>query len=204
MRADPRLPGLSARILRWATLRLGTPEVEADAVELFEERAARDGLIAARRWYRRQARIAARQALRPQPRPRSGASGVGVITFADATLRELRLGARRLRRRPGAAVSFAAVVGTGIAAASFMADFGALISFDPTGPGERASHVCERLELIHHATSLGGVESTMERRAVIEGQERIPPSLIRFSVGCEDVEDIWEDLDAALVATRVR
>ena len=44
----------------------------------------------------------------------------------------------------------------------------------------------------------------MERRAVIEGQERIPPSLIRFSVGCEDVEDIWEDLDAALVATRVR
>lgn len=88
------------------------------------------------------------------------------------------------------------------AAASFMKDFGALISFDPTGPGERASDVCARLELIHHATSLGGVESTMERRAVIEGQERIPPSLIRFSVGCEDVEDIWDDLDQALRGTR--
>jgi cystathionine gamma-synthase len=89
------------------------------------------------------------------------------------------------------------------AAATFMKDFGALISFDPTGPGERASDVCARLELIHHATSLGGVESTMERRSVIAGQERIPPSLIRFSVGCEDVEDIWDDLEAALMATRV-
>ena len=138
MRADPRLPRLSARVLRWAALRLGTPEVEADAVELFEERAARDGLIAARRWYRRQARIAARQALRPQPRPRSGASGVGVITFADATLRELRLGARRLRRRPGAAVSFAAVVGTGIAAASFMAQVRTSM-FNPDGGLGRAA-----------------------------------------------------------------
>jgi cystathionine gamma-synthase len=87
-------------------------------------------------------------------------------------------------------------------AASFMADFGAMISFDPTGPGDRASDVCGGVRLIHHATSLGGVESTMERRSIIPGQERIPPSLIRFSVGCEDVEDIWEDLDTALVATR--
>lgn len=88
-------------------------------------------------------------------------------------------------------------------AAGFMKDFGALISFDPTGPGERASDLCARVELIHHATSLGGVESTMERRSVIPGQERIPPSLIRFSVGCEDVEDIWADLETALQATRV-
>jgi cystathionine gamma-synthase len=87
-------------------------------------------------------------------------------------------------------------------AASFMKAFGALISFDPTGPGERASDLCARLQLIHHATSLGGVESTMERRSVIPGQERIPPSLIRFSVGCEDVDDIWADLDAALEGSR--
>jgi cystathionine gamma-synthase len=90
------------------------------------------------------------------------------------------------------------------AAKSFMKDFGALISFDPTGPGERASDLCARLELVHHATSLGGVESTMERRSVIPGQERIPASLIRFSVGCEDVEDIWEDIAAALEGTRRR
>ncbi|HSP27686.1 MAG TPA: PLP-dependent transferase, partial [Ilumatobacteraceae bacterium] len=52
-----------------------------------------------------------------------------------------------------------------------------------------------------HATSLGGVESTMERRAAIPGQERIPPTLIRFSVGCEDVDDLWSDLDRALEST---
>jgi cystathionine gamma-synthase len=38
----------------------------------------------------------------------------------------------------------------------------------------------------------------MERRAVIPGQERIPPSLIRMSVGCEHVDDLWADLDQAL------
>ena len=83
-------------------------------------------------------------------------------------------------------------------AAGFMSGFGAMLSFETTGPGERATAVCERVELINHATSLGGVESTMERRAVIPGQERIPPTLIRFSVGCEDVEDLWADLVHAL------
>ena len=58
-----------------------------------------------------------------------------------------------------------------------------------------------RGRLSAHATSLGGIESTMERRAVIPGQETIPPTLIRFSVGCEDVEDLWADLDQALKAT---
>lgn len=121
---------------------------------------------------------------------------------AQANAREL---ARRLEEHPEVAVvRYPGLEShpTHRAAASFMSDFGALISFDPTGPGERASDVCARLRLIHHATSLGGVESTMERRAVIPGQERIPTSLIRFSVGCEDVEDIWQDLEAALEATR--
>ncbi len=86
-------------------------------------------------------------------------------------------------------------------AARFMSGFGAMLSFETTGSGERATEVCERAELINHATSLGGVESTMERRATIPGQERIPPTLIRFSVGCEDVEDLWVDLDRALDAT---
>ena len=86
-------------------------------------------------------------------------------------------------------------------AARFMNGFGAMLSFETTGAGERATEVCERAELINHATSLGGVESTMERRATIPGQERIPPTLIRFSVGCEDVEDLWADLDRALTST---
>jgi len=79
-----------------------------------------------------------------------------------------------------------------------------MLSFETTGTGARATDVCERAELINHATSLGGVESTMERRAAIPGQERIPPSLIRFSVGCEDVEDLWADLDQALGSTSSR
>ena len=83
-------------------------------------------------------------------------------------------------------------------AARFMSGFGAMLSFETVGDGARATQVCERVELINHATSLGGVESTMERRAAIPGQERIPPTLIRFSVGCEDVEDLWVDLDRAL------
>ena len=77
-----------------------------------------------------------------------------------------------------------------------------MMSFETTGTGERAGAVCERAELINHATSLGGIESTMERRAVIPGQETIPPTLIRFSVGCEDVEDLWADLTQALEGTR--
>jgi cystathionine gamma-synthase len=86
-------------------------------------------------------------------------------------------------------------------AARFMSGFGAMLSFETTGTGERATRVCERAELVNHATSLGGVESTMERRASIPGQERIPPTLIRFSVGCEDVEDLWADLERALDST---
>jgi cystathionine gamma-synthase len=86
-------------------------------------------------------------------------------------------------------------------AASFMAGFGAMVSFETTGSVERATAVCERAELINHATSLGGVESTMERRAAIPGQERIPPTLIRLSVGCEDVDDLWADLVGALDST---
>ncbi|MCP3977691.1 MAG: PLP-dependent transferase [bacterium] len=87
-------------------------------------------------------------------------------------------------------------------ARSFMTGYGAMMSFETAGTGERAGKVCEVAELINHATSLGGIESTMERRAVIPGQETIPPTLIRFSVGCEDVEDLWADLDRALRVTR--
>lgn len=86
-------------------------------------------------------------------------------------------------------------------AASYMRGFGAMMSFDVVGDGARASAFAEAVRIINHATSLGGVESTLERRAVIPGQERMPPTLIRFSVGCEHVEDLWGDLTAALAAT---
>jgi cystathionine gamma-synthase len=53
------------------------------------------------------------------------------------------------------------------------------------------------LELIENATSLGGVASTLESRARYEGA-RVPPGLLRLSVGLEDVEDLWADLSRAL------
>lgn len=78
--------------------------------------------------------------------------------------------------------------------------FGTIISFDHRREAAEADAVCARLRLIHHATSLGAVESTMERRAAVPGQEHLPPSLLRLSVGIEDVEDLWADLAAALSA----
>ena len=76
--------------------------------------------------------------------------------------------------------------------------FGTIISFDVQGDAAAADAVCSRLELIQHATSLGAVESTIERRAAIPGQEHLPPSLLRLSVGIEHADDLWSDLDRAL------
>ena len=76
--------------------------------------------------------------------------------------------------------------------------FGSIISFDVRGDAPAADAVCTGLRLIQHATSLGGVESTIERRAGIPGQGHLPPTLLRLSVGIEDVEDLWKDLDRAL------
>lgn len=76
--------------------------------------------------------------------------------------------------------------------------FGTIISFDLLGGGELADAVCRSVRLIRHATSLGAVESTMERRAAIPGQEHLPPSLLRLSVGIEDADDLWFDLDSAI------
>ena len=83
-------------------------------------------------------------------------------------------------------------------ASTFMNGYGAVLSFETTDGGAQATRACETVKVIHHATSLGGVETTMERRSVIPGQENIPPSLIRMSVGCEEFDDLWADLDAAL------
>ena len=86
-------------------------------------------------------------------------------------------------------------------ARSFMRTYGAMISFDVRGDARRADAVCSSLEIVRHATSLGSVESTIERRAAVAGQEHLPPTLLRLSVGCENVEDLWRDLDRALSTT---
>ena len=83
-------------------------------------------------------------------------------------------------------------------ARGFMTGFGAVVSFDVQGGAEPADAVCRSVQIIRHATSLGGVESTIERRAAIPGQSHLPPGLLRLSVGCEHPDDLWRDLDRAL------
>ncbi len=83
-------------------------------------------------------------------------------------------------------------------AAAQMNGFGAMLSFEVPGGAEAAEAVAQGVRIITHATSLGGVESTMERRAKYSNSEHVPAGLLRLSVGIEHVEDLWTDLDAAL------
>jgi cystathionine gamma-synthase len=76
--------------------------------------------------------------------------------------------------------------------------FGAMISFDVRGGAAQADGVLDRVKLITHATSLGGVETSMERRQKYSGESYLPPGFIRMSVGCENAEDLWADLREAL------
>ncbi len=83
--------------------------------------------------------------------------------------------------------------------------WGAMISIEVVGGASAAESVAEGVRLWLHATSLGGVESILERRRrwPLEPQT-VPPELLRLSVGIEDAEDLWRDLAAALDAADVR
>ena len=75
--------------------------------------------------------------------------------------------------------------------------FGGLMSFDMAGSAEAARRVETGVRLIENATSLGGARTTLETRTRWEG-DRVPPGLVRLSVGLEDVEALWEDLARVL------
>ena len=77
---------------------------------------------------------------------------------------------------------------------------GTMVSFETTGTAEEAEAACEACRLIVHATSLGGVETSLERRARYASEREVgtPPTLIRLSVGLEHVDDLWADLAQAL------
>lgn len=76
--------------------------------------------------------------------------------------------------------------------------FGAIVGLE-AADAQTADRVVASTRLWVHATSLGGVESTLERRRRWKLEPAtIPEGLIRLSVGIEDVEDLWEDLDQAL------
>jgi cystathionine gamma-synthase len=83
--------------------------------------------------------------------------------------------------------------------ARLLDNHGGLISFTLDSV-QRAEQVCARVRLITHATSLGGVESLIERRGRYPGEaaQGTPAELVRLSVGVEHVEDLWSDLSQAL------
>ncbi len=88
-------------------------------------------------------------------------------------------------------------------AASFMKGFGAVISFEVKGGAQAADLATASSKIVTFATSLGGVESLWERRHRWSTESPlIPKDLVRLSVGIEDVEDLWRDIDQALNASR--
>lgn len=82
---------------------------------------------------------------------------------------------------------------------SIMAGPGFMMAIEVAGGAEAAQSIAESTDLWTHATSLGGVESLIERRRRWPAENpRVPESLLRLSVGIEDVEDLWADLSQAL------
>jgi cystathionine gamma-synthase len=78
--------------------------------------------------------------------------------------------------------------------------FGGIVSI-VLADAEAADRFIGAVALWRHATSLGGVESTLERRRRWPAEApTIPEGLVRLSVGLEHPDDLWADLTAALGA----
>ena len=78
-----------------------------------------------------------------------------------------------------------------------MSSFGAMLSYE-VADAETAERICAATRVITHTTSLGGIETTMERRRRHPNEDLTPDGLIRVSVGCEHPDDLWADLEQAL------
>ena len=131
-----------------------------------------------------------------QFRQRTGpACAADVAALVTRGLKTLRV---RVERQTETAAVLAERLGAHPAVANVRyPGFGGLLSFDVAGnpvPVERA------LRLIKNATSLGGVDSSLESRHRWEG-DRVPVGLLRLSVGLENADDLWADLEQALAAT---
>ena len=89
--------------------------------------------------------------------------------------------------------------GHAIAARQMQGGFGGMLSIRLRGGETAAIAAAARTALWKRATSLGGVESLVEHRGSIEGPgSPCPLDLLRLSVGIEDVEDLYGDLDRAM------
>ena len=81
--------------------------------------------------------------------------------------------------------------------------FGSMVSIVVRGGAEAADRVCFSVRLWTYATSLGGVESLIERRRRWPAEATdVPEGLLRLSVGIENPVDLWRDLDQALRSVR--
>ncbi|WP_435300445.1 trans-sulfuration enzyme family protein [Timonella sp. A28] len=86
-------------------------------------------------------------------------------------------------------------------ATAHMNGYGAIVVLQPVGGIAEADSMISHLTLWTPATSLGGVESTLERRRRFSTESpTVPENLIRLSVGIEHIEDLWNDLNQALNA----
>ena len=126
----------------------------------------------------------------------------GIVAAPDACfllLRGLKTLELRVRRQTESAGELARRLGAHPKVLTVRyAGIGGLLSFDVAGAAE--AHTVETsLRTITNATSLGGVGSVLESRARWEG-DRVPPGLLRLSVGLEPVEELWADLERALEA----
>lgn len=82
---------------------------------------------------------------------------------------------------------------------------GSLLAFELAGGFESAAQVAAGCALITHAVSLGGVDTLIQHPAglthrPVTADARPDAALLRISVGLEDVEDLWDDLERALPA----
>ncbi len=91
--------------------------------------------------------------------------------------------------------------GHAVAARQMDGGFGGMMSILVKGDAEAALAVSGACRVFKRATSLGGVESLIEHRAGIEPADNlVPASLLRISIGIEDVGDLIADLERGLTA----
>ena len=131
-------------------------------------------------------------------------SRTGIVAAPDAAwllLRGLKTLEVRVRRQTETATELARRLAAHAAVANVRyAGIGGLLSFD-VADAQAARTVETSVRLIGNATSLGGVESVLESRTRWEG-ERVPPGLLRLSVGLEPADELWRDLQEALAQVR--
>ena len=77
--------------------------------------------------------------------------------------------------------------------------FGSIVSILVKGGKQETMKFASKLKIFKHATSLGGVESLVEHRRSVEGDQPISPeNLLRIAVGIEFIDDLIDDISQAL------